>query len=50
MDISKCYGANCPVRNNCYRYTAKQDSLYQSWADFQYVDGKCDYFWENKDK
>ena len=46
-DISKCVGSNCPVRNNCYRYTAPASS-YQSYVDFQYVDGNCDYFWKNK--
>lgn len=45
-DISKCVGANCPIRNNCYRYTV-QSSGYQFYSDFQYIDGKCDYFLKN---
>lgn len=45
-DISKCVGANCPIRNKCYRYVVP-DSSYQTYADFQYVNGNCDYFWKN---
>lgn len=45
-DISKCVGANCPIRNSCYRYTVKADNMYQYWGDFQYIDGKCDYYWK----
>lgn len=47
-DISKCVGANCPIRNTCYRYTAPV-SLYQTYAEFQYIDGKCDYYWNNEE-
>ena len=47
-DISKCVGANCPLRNNCYRYTASTDGVYQMWGDFQCINGKCDYYWKNK--
>ena len=45
-DISKCYGANCSLRNGCYRYTI-EPSGYQTYGDFQCIDGKCDYFWKN---
>ena len=47
-DISMCSNPiNCPNQNNCYRFTAKPDKFMQSYADFQYIDGKCDYFWDN---
>lgn len=42
-DISKCVGANCILRNDCYRYVGKS-SEYQWWGDFQCIDGKCEYF------
>lgn len=29
-DITKCIGTNCPLKENCYRYTSKS-SHYQSF-------------------
>jgi hypothetical protein len=26
MDITKCSGENCPLKEKCYRYTAEADS------------------------
>lgn len=50
-DITKCFGEGCPVRDNCYRYTVKPDR-YQSYSDFTQLikDGKCEYFWEDKNE
>lgn len=49
-DISMCENKLCPLKDNCYRYTAKP-SDYQLYAEFTPDDkGKCDYFWENKPK
>lgn len=31
MDITKCKGDGCPIKNRCYRYTAKSNVFYQSW-------------------
>ena len=51
-DISKCKGTNCPVKESCYRYTAK-DGMRQSY--FLDIPGKtedgeftCEYFWGEK--
>jgi hypothetical protein len=50
-DITKCKGINCPVRDNCYRYTARDSGFYQSWfVDNnvgKMVDNKfsCDMYW-----
>jgi hypothetical protein len=50
-DITKCKGINCPVKDNCYRYTARDSGLYQSWfVDDnvgKMVDNKfsCDVYW-----
>ena len=41
-DISKCTGVNCPLKETCYRYTAKDSVCGQSYADFKYKDGKCE--------
>lgn len=46
MDICKCTGENCPFRNNCFRFTARED-YWQSYASFS-VDpetGICDDYW-----
>lgn len=48
-DISACNGQDCPIAEMCYRFTCKKD-YYQSYSDFRYVNGDCDYFWDNGDK
>ena len=50
-DISMCVGLNCPLKEKCYRYTAKVSKFWQSYfTEVPYKDGKCEYFWDNKDK
>jgi hypothetical protein len=45
-DICKCKGTDCPLKENCYRFTAKSDDVYQSYfVDPPIKDGKCDMFW-----
>ncbi len=43
-DISKCFGANCPIRETCYRYTAPLSRGNQSWLLIDYVN-PCPEFW-----
>ncbi len=44
-DITMCKGTNCPVKESCYRYTAKP-SNYQSWfMETPFNDGECDMYW-----
>ena len=31
-----CSSENCPMRNKCYRYTARA-SDWQSWSNFEYT-------------
>ena len=50
MDICKCKGQigaiNCPYKENCYRFTAKADELYQSYfIELPLINGKCDHYW-----
>ena len=33
-DITKCVNENSKIKESCYRYTAVDDSLYQSYANF----------------
>ena len=48
-DITKCEGKNCPLKDMCYRYTAKE-GIWQSY--FTEIPGEwkedkfsCDMFW-----
>jgi hypothetical protein len=44
-DITKCKGQNCPIKDQCYRYTAK-DSIWQSYfMESPINDDKCDMYW-----
>ena len=46
-DITKCKGEDCPLRENCWRYKAPADDLYQSWfVDIPFEDGECEHYWE----
>lgn len=51
-DITKCKGTDCPVKENCYRYTAKANELWQSYfVEPPIKDGKCEMFWgENNEQ
>lgn len=46
VDIAKCNGFGCPVKERCYRYTVK-DGFTQWYNTFEYKNG-CDYFYYNK--
>lgn len=50
-DITKCEGTDCPVKEKCYRFTARDSEFRQSYfATPPYKDGKCDHFWsENQE-
>ena len=51
MDITMCKGTDCPLKENCYRFTAKSDDVYQSYfVDSPIKDGKCDMFWGETQK
>jgi hypothetical protein len=51
MDITMCKGTDCPLKENCYRFTAKSDDVYQSYfVDPPIKDGKCDMFWGETQK
>ena len=50
-DITKCKGTNCPRKEDCYRFTAKDTMVggesYQSYFVEVPLDkkGNCDEFW-----
>ena len=45
VDITKCTGTDCPLKDSCYRFTA-QGSTYQSYfMQVPYKDGKCEHYY-----
>jgi hypothetical protein len=52
-DITMCKGDDCPKRDNCYRFTAKESSFLQSYFISSPIeeDGNCNQYWPvNHDK
>ena len=57
-DIAKCMGYDedlgfeCPMKNNCYRYTAKANEFRQSYfmnIPFNPTTCQCDNYWSNSE-
>jgi len=53
-DIAMCYGSIgayiCPLKDQCYRHTAKRDEYQSMFAELPLKeDDTCNYFWDNKD-
>ena len=45
-DITMCSGEGCPVKEFCYRFTAKPNEYRQSYfVEPPIKDGKCDHYW-----
>lgn len=50
-DISMCNGGDCPLKEMCYRYTAKPSEYAQSYFETPPInDGKCDHFMQDWSK
>ena len=51
-DISMCSGLKCPLKDKCYRKTAKPNPYRQSMFSKPPVkeDNSCDYFWDNTNR
>lgn len=62
-DITMCFGGGCPMKEQCYRYTAKPDKYRQSYFvglpylqlffnNGEIIDNEdptqCQKFWDNK--
>ena len=43
-----CKNKECPLKDECYRFTAKPDE-HQCYASFPHNE-KCEYFIDNKDR
>jgi hypothetical protein len=44
-DITKCLGTDCPLKEQCYRFTSKADEYQAFFVEVPYKDGKCEMFW-----
>jgi len=55
-DITMCSGKGCPLKEKCYRFTAKPSDYRQAYFLNPPVekDGEdkahCSHFWDNKEK
>ncbi len=48
MDITKCKGDGCPLKDKCFRHTAPANEYWQSYfVNPPYKDNTCEYYWEN---
>ncbi len=59
-DITMCEGKDCPLKETCYRFTAKADIYYQAFfAEPPFINNEknnavqkgyvgCKYYWKTK--
>ena len=49
-DITMCKGDGCPMKETCYRFTAKPSDLRQSYFMNAPIkeDNTCEYYWPNE--
>ena len=48
-DISMCDYEGCPAKDSCYRFTATPSEYRQAYfSEPPIKDGKCEYYWEDK--
>ena len=41
LDITMCFGKDCPIKNDCIRYVAKPEKYQSYFEESPYNDGKC---------
>ena len=52
-DITKCEGKDCPLKGNCYRFTALSSDMWQSYfveTPYNKETKECEYLWKLKEK
>lgn len=47
-DICMCMLKECPLKEECRRYTEQEKLLQSYFTEMQYHNGKCEYFVEHK--
>ena len=53
MDGTKCEGKDCPLKENCYRFTAPSNNMWQSYfVEYPYnkETKECEYLWKLNEK
>lgn len=49
LDITMCFGEDCPLKNDCIRYVAKPEKYQSYFEESPYNDGKCDCYRDYKE-
>ena len=50
-DITMCSGEKCPLKQICYRYTAKPNEFRQAYfMEPPVSEGECEHFWRAEPK
>lgn len=49
LDITMCFGKDCPLKNDCIRYVAKPEKYQSYFEKSPYNDGKCDCYRDYKE-
>ena len=49
-DISMCKGEDCPLKNQCYRYTATPCEYQSYFVDPPYIEDECEFFYKDLKK
>jgi hypothetical protein len=44
-DLTKCKGVNCPIKDQCKRYTSKESTVQSYIMESPIKDNKCDMYW-----
>lgn len=44
-DITMCLGTNCPLKEKCYRFTAKASEYQSYFMKPPFKDGNCEMYW-----
>lgn len=54
MDITMCKGDNCPLKDQCFRYTAKPSEYQSYFVNTPYKiknnEFKCNYLWTDNNQ
>jgi len=45
MDITKCKGEGCLIKESCKRFTAKESMMQSYFIESPIEDGKCKMYW-----
>ena len=48
-DVTKCNPINCPLKENCYRFTAPSNDMWQSYfteSPYNKETKECEYLWK----